>query len=95
MPFSGIVEVCLSLIVANIPVIITAAIDIVGQPEPGVTAEFSTIFWLGTNGTVQLQTVGQRHPHDVALPPAESAGDLEPASNSQKFQSYSYDTASS
>ncbi|KAF7358622.1 hypothetical protein MSAN_01200900 [Mycena sanguinolenta] len=84
MPFSGIVEACLSLIVANIPVIITATIDILGQPEPGVTAEFSTIFWLGTNGTVQLQTVGQHRPHDVTLPPAESTGDLESSSNSQK-----------
>ncbi|KAJ6473828.1 hypothetical protein C8R45DRAFT_835143 [Mycena sanguinolenta] len=76
--FSGIVECCLSLIVANIPVIITTTMGIVGQPEPGATAEFSSIFWLGTNGTVQLQTVGQPHPHDVTLPPAESTGDLDP-----------------
>ncbi|KAF7358625.1 hypothetical protein MSAN_01201200 [Mycena sanguinolenta] len=93
--FTGIVECCLSLIVANIPVIITTTMDIVGQPEPGATAEFSSIFWLGTSGTMQLQTVGQHHPHDVTLPPAESK---EPFSDSQKdltkFQSHPYDTTS-
>ncbi|KAF8192296.1 hypothetical protein K438DRAFT_1829970, partial [Mycena galopus ATCC 62051] len=71
MPFSGIIEGCLGLIVANIPVIITTTIDIVGDPEPGETAEFSTIFWLGRNGTMQLQTLGQEHPHDPALPCTE------------------------
>ncbi|KAJ6473809.1 hypothetical protein C8R45DRAFT_1103490 [Mycena sanguinolenta] len=65
IPFSGVVESCLVLLVANIPVIITTTIDIVGHPEPGETAEFSTIFWLGTNGTLQLQTLGQQHLHDV------------------------------
>ncbi|KAF7328456.1 hypothetical protein MSAN_02482100 [Mycena sanguinolenta] len=97
IPFSGMVEACLSLIVANIPVLITTTIDIVGQPKPGVTAEFSTIFWLGTNNAVQLQTPGQHHTHDVTLPPTESTRD-HPYSNSQKsltnFQSHSYDTAS-
>ncbi|KAF8192399.1 hypothetical protein K438DRAFT_1970198 [Mycena galopus ATCC 62051] len=74
MPFSGIVEGCLGLIVANIPVIITTTIDIVGDPEPGA-AEFSTIFWLGPNSTMQLETVGPQHPHDLALPCAESTPD--------------------
>ncbi|KAJ6492291.1 hypothetical protein C8R45DRAFT_990848 [Mycena sanguinolenta] len=62
MPFSGIVECCLSLVVANIPVIITTTIDIVGQPD---TAEFSTVFWLGTTGTgtAQLQTLAECHSH--------------------------------
>ncbi|KAF7358624.1 hypothetical protein MSAN_01201100 [Mycena sanguinolenta] len=82
--FSSIVECCLSLIVANIPVIITTTMDIVGQPEPGATVEFSSIFWLGTNGTMQLQTVGQHHPHDVTLLPAESTGDQESSFDSQK-----------
>ncbi|KAJ6473813.1 hypothetical protein C8R45DRAFT_1163147 [Mycena sanguinolenta] len=82
--FSSIAECCLSLIVANIPVIITTTMDIVGQPEPGATAEFSSIFWLATNGTVQLQAVGQPRPRDVTLPPAESTGDLDPPFDSQK-----------
>jgi len=72
MPFSGIAECCISLIVANIPVIITTTIDIVGDPEPRETAEFSTIFWPGPNGAMQLQTFGQQYPHDVALSCAES-----------------------
>ncbi|KAF7350835.1 hypothetical protein MSAN_01645400 [Mycena sanguinolenta] len=86
MPFTGIVEACLSLIVASIPVIITTAIDIVDQPKPGVTAEFSTMFWRGTNGTVQSQSVGQ-HPHryDATLRYAENTWDidLEQCSDSQ------------
>ncbi|KAJ6473687.1 hypothetical protein C8R45DRAFT_1162956 [Mycena sanguinolenta] len=82
--FSSIAECCLSLIVANIPVIITTTMDIVGQPESGATAEFSSIFWLGTNGTVQLQAVGQSRPHDVTLPPAESTRGLDLPSDSQK-----------
>ncbi|KAJ6473790.1 hypothetical protein C8R45DRAFT_907538 [Mycena sanguinolenta] len=65
IPFSGVVECCLSLIVANIPVIIATTIDIVGHPEPGETGQFSTIFWLGTNGT--LQAVGQQHPRDPCV----------------------------
>ncbi|KAJ6473819.1 hypothetical protein C8R45DRAFT_404995 [Mycena sanguinolenta] len=82
--FSSIAECCLSLIVANIPVIITTTMDIVGQPEPGATAEFSSIFWLGTNATMQLQTIAQLHPHDGTPPPAESTGDLDLPFDSQK-----------
>ncbi|KAJ7795417.1 hypothetical protein B0H14DRAFT_2532344 [Mycena olivaceomarginata] len=63
IPFSGVIEGCLSLIVANIPVIITTTIDIVGQPLHGETAKFSTIFWLGNAETaaagIQLQTIGE------------------------------------
>ncbi|KAJ6503755.1 hypothetical protein C8R45DRAFT_1091532 [Mycena sanguinolenta] len=84
MPFSGIVECCISLIVANIPVIITTTIDIVGDPEPRETAEFSTIFWPGPNGAMQLQTFGQQHPHDVTLSCAESTPDM--SSESLKSQ---------
>jgi hypothetical protein len=58
----SVIQGCLSLIVANIPVIITTTIDIVGQPSDGETAKFSTIFWLGnaeTTATMQLQTIGE------------------------------------
>ncbi|KAJ6473829.1 hypothetical protein C8R45DRAFT_1011932 [Mycena sanguinolenta] len=59
MPFSGVVEGCVGLLVANVPVIVTTTIDVVGHPEPGETAEFSSIFWPGTKGTMQLQTLRQ------------------------------------
>ncbi|KAJ6473793.1 hypothetical protein C8R45DRAFT_1163107 [Mycena sanguinolenta] len=80
IPFSGVVESCLVLLVANIPVIITTTIDIAGHPEPGQSAEFSTIFWLGMNGTPQLQTVVQQHPQDVALPLPNRTPDMSSAS---------------
>ncbi|KAF7358665.1 hypothetical protein MSAN_01205500 [Mycena sanguinolenta] len=77
MPFSGIVEGCLSLVVANIPVIVTTTIDIVGQPE---TAEFSTVFWLGTTGTgagtAQLQSLAERHSHGGRLSDTDTSGDM-------------------
>ncbi|KAJ6473836.1 hypothetical protein C8R45DRAFT_935952 [Mycena sanguinolenta] len=67
---------CLSSIVANIPVIVTTTIDVVGHPEYRETAEFSSIFWPGTNGTLQLQTVGQQHPQDMALPAPNRTPDM-------------------
>jgi hypothetical protein len=58
----SVIQGCLSLIVANIPVTITTTIDIVGQPLHGETAKFSTIFWLGnteTTAAMQLQTIDE------------------------------------
>ncbi|KAJ6473706.1 hypothetical protein C8R45DRAFT_835236, partial [Mycena sanguinolenta] len=80
LPFSGIVEGCVGLIVANIPVIVTTTIDVVGHPELGETPEFSSIFWPGTNGTIQLQTVGQPQPRDGPPSCAESTPDISPES---------------
>ncbi|KAJ7205100.1 hypothetical protein B0H12DRAFT_1160677 [Mycena haematopus] len=82
IPFSGIAEGCLSLIVANIPVIITTTIDIVGQPDSRETAEFSTIFWLGntdTTGTMELEIIGEVYLDARTLP---CRGDM---SSKEKF----------
>jgi len=47
----AIVEDCLSLIVANIPVVVTSMVDIVGDtddPQSSRTHPFSSMFWEGT-----------------------------------------------
>ncbi|KAF7362716.1 hypothetical protein MVEN_00620900 [Mycena venus] len=76
---SAIVEGCLSLIVANIPVIVTTTIDIVGDQEDQVqTAQFSTIFWSSeaqTTGTMQLHTIGEERPDAVKLSYAKTTQD--------------------
>ncbi|KAJ7219892.1 hypothetical protein B0H12DRAFT_1270605 [Mycena haematopus] len=80
--FSGLVEGFLSLVVANIPVIITTTVDIVGQPDHRGTAVFSTIFWLGnteTSGTMQLQIIGEDRPNAGML---SHTGDI---SSEKKF----------
>ncbi|KAJ6569764.1 hypothetical protein DFH09DRAFT_1080489 [Mycena vulgaris] len=62
---SGIVEGCLSLIVANIPVIITSTIDIVGEQDHVRTAQFSTIFWFSearTTEAMDLNIIGEVPP---------------------------------
>ncbi|KAJ7186981.1 hypothetical protein C8R46DRAFT_282393 [Mycena filopes] len=60
---SALVEDCLSLIVANLPVLVTTMIDIVGEPErdPARTP-FSTLMWFSAahsvhSGEVPLYTI--------------------------------------
>ncbi|KAF7362718.1 hypothetical protein MVEN_00621100 [Mycena venus] len=76
---AAMVEGCLSLIVANIPVIITTTIDIVGDQEDQVrTVQFSTIFWSSeaqTTGTMQLHTIGEERPDAVKLSYAKTTED--------------------
>ncbi|KAF7342298.1 hypothetical protein MVEN_01818000 [Mycena venus] len=46
---SAVVEDCISLIVANIPVVVTSVVDIAGdteEPRNSRTRRFSTVFWL-------------------------------------------------
>ncbi|KAJ7922282.1 hypothetical protein B0H13DRAFT_1509828, partial [Mycena leptocephala] len=53
---SAIVEDCLSLIVANIPVVITTMIDIVGEPDQvqtGKSVQLTSVFWFS-----EAQTTG-------------------------------------
>ncbi|KAJ7847070.1 hypothetical protein B0H13DRAFT_2285643 [Mycena leptocephala] len=62
---SAIVEIqaCLSLIVANIPVIITTTIDIVGEPDQaqiGKSVQLTSVFWFTeaqTTGAIELHTI--------------------------------------
>ncbi|KAJ7922315.1 hypothetical protein B0H13DRAFT_1707824 [Mycena leptocephala] len=62
---SAIVEDCLSLIVANIPVIITTTIDIVGEPDQaqtGKSVQLTSVFWFSeaqTTGTMELHTIAE------------------------------------
>ncbi|KAJ6586003.1 hypothetical protein B0H19DRAFT_925285, partial [Mycena capillaripes] len=68
IPISGIVEGCVSLIVANIPVIIVTTIDIVGEKDHVRTARFSTIFWFSearTTEAMDLNTIGEEPPDDA------------------------------
>ncbi|KAF7342309.1 hypothetical protein MVEN_01819300 [Mycena venus] len=50
---STVVEDCMSLIVANIPVVVTSMVHIVGDTEEPshTTRQFSTVFWLGESVT--------------------------------------------
>ncbi|KAF7342290.1 hypothetical protein MVEN_01817200 [Mycena venus] len=46
---SAVVEDCISLIVANIPVVVTSMVNIAGdteEPRNSRTRRFSTVFWL-------------------------------------------------
>jgi hypothetical protein len=58
----------LSLIVANIPVVITTTIDIVGEPDHaqnGKTVQFSSIFWFSeaqTTGAMELHAIAEESP---------------------------------
>ncbi|KAJ7922283.1 hypothetical protein B0H13DRAFT_2267548 [Mycena leptocephala] len=62
---SAIVEIqdCLSLIVANIPVVITTTIDIVGEPgqdQIGKSVQLTSVFWFSegrTTGAMELHTI--------------------------------------
>ncbi|KAJ6559750.1 hypothetical protein B0H19DRAFT_1145734 [Mycena capillaripes] len=80
IPFSGILEGCLSLVVANIPVIITTMIDIIGESDSGQTANFSTIFWLSearmTATGMPMHTVGEEHVDAGTLSYVKSAEDM-------------------
>ncbi|KAJ7753174.1 hypothetical protein B0H16DRAFT_1544698 [Mycena metata] len=68
---SAIVEACLSLIVANIPVVITTTIDVVGEPDHaqnGETVQFSSIFWFSEaqqTGAMELHTIAKESPDAV------------------------------
>ncbi|KAJ7922313.1 hypothetical protein B0H13DRAFT_1707819 [Mycena leptocephala] len=59
---SAIVEGCVSLIVANIPVIITTTIDIVGQAQTGKSVQLTSVFWFReaqTTGAIELHTIAE------------------------------------
>ncbi|KAJ7847068.1 hypothetical protein B0H13DRAFT_2362622 [Mycena leptocephala] len=59
---SAIVQDCLSLIVANIPVIITTTIDIVGQAQTGKSVQLTSVFWFSegrTTGAMELHTIAE------------------------------------
>ncbi|KAJ7922281.1 hypothetical protein B0H13DRAFT_1865867 [Mycena leptocephala] len=62
---SAMVEDCLSLIVANIPVVITTTIDIVGEPDQvqtGKSAPLTSVFWFRdaqTTGAMELHTIAE------------------------------------
>jgi hypothetical protein len=59
----------LSLIVANIPVVITTTIDIVGKPDQvqtGKSVQFTSIFWFS-----EAQTTGAMELHTIAEDPAK------------------------
>ncbi|KAJ7847067.1 hypothetical protein B0H13DRAFT_1907441 [Mycena leptocephala] len=70
---SAIVEIqdCLSLVVANIPVVITTTIDIVGEPhqvQTGKSVQLTSVFWFSeaqTTGAIELHTIAE----DPAKPP--------------------------
>jgi hypothetical protein len=52
----------LSLIVANIPVIITTTIDIVGQAQTGKSVQLTSVFWFReaqTTGAIELHTIAE------------------------------------
>jgi hypothetical protein len=63
----------LSLIVANIPVVVTTTIDIVGEPDHaqnGKTVQFSSIFWFSeaqTTGAIELHTIAEESPDTTKL----------------------------
>ncbi|KAJ6480052.1 hypothetical protein DFH09DRAFT_1214764 [Mycena vulgaris] len=76
---SGIVEGCLSLIVANIPVIITSTMDIVGEQDRVPTAQFSTIFWFSearTTETMDLNIIGGGPPAGAKFAYATTTEDM-------------------
>jgi hypothetical protein len=59
----------LSLIVANIPVIITTTIDIVGEPDQaqtGKSVQLTSVFWF-----TEAQTTGAIELHTIAEDPAK------------------------
>ncbi|KAF8211128.1 hypothetical protein K438DRAFT_1959312 [Mycena galopus ATCC 62051] len=69
---SALVEDCLSLIVANFPVIVTTMIDIVGdtdQAHASRTTSFSTMFWYTDTGTNRrgVLTAGAIESVDLSL----------------------------
>ncbi|KAJ6587926.1 hypothetical protein B0H19DRAFT_1012740 [Mycena capillaripes] len=81
---SGVVEGCLSLIVANIPVVVTTTIDIVGNADHGhgrtsQTGRFSTVFWVReaqtTAGVVELHAIGAEGTEDTKLAYLKSSKD--------------------
>jgi hypothetical protein len=55
----------LSLIVANIPVVITTMIDIVGEPDQvqtGKSVQLTSVFWFNeaqTTGAMELHTIAE------------------------------------
>jgi hypothetical protein len=55
----------LSLIVANIPVVITTTIDIVGEPDQaqtGRSVQLTSVFWFSeahTTGAIELHTIAE------------------------------------
>jgi hypothetical protein len=54
------IQICISLIVANIPVIVTTMVDIVGdkdQPRTSETPPFSSIFWYRESVTTTTRHV--------------------------------------
>ncbi|KAJ6534973.1 hypothetical protein B0H19DRAFT_964045, partial [Mycena capillaripes] len=76
IPISEVVEACLSLIVANIPVVITTTIDIVGDADHGQgrtsqTGRFSTVVWVSetetTAGVVELHAIGAQGAENANL----------------------------
>jgi hypothetical protein len=68
----------LSLIVANIPVVITTTIDIVGEDpaQDGKTVQFSTIFWFSSaqiTKTMELHTIAEECPDPAKRSYAKTA----------------------
>ncbi|KAJ7922316.1 hypothetical protein B0H13DRAFT_125073 [Mycena leptocephala] len=66
---SAIVEGCVSLIVANIPVVITTTIDIVGEPDQaqtGKSVQLTSVLWFS-----EAQTTGAMELHIIAEDPAK------------------------
>jgi hypothetical protein len=63
----------LSLIVANIPVIITTTIDIVGEPhqvQTGKSVQLTSVFWFSeaqTTGAMELHTIAEECPEPAKL----------------------------
>ncbi|KAJ7894241.1 hypothetical protein B0H14DRAFT_2334485, partial [Mycena olivaceomarginata] len=80
---SRLVEDCLSLFVANLPVIITTTIDIVGEQDriqTRPTTQFTSIFWSAetqtTRDAIELHVVGEDGPVDGPLSCAKIPNDV-------------------
>ncbi|KAJ7304822.1 hypothetical protein DFH08DRAFT_1055195 [Mycena albidolilacea] len=80
---SRLVENCLSLFVANLPVIITTTIDIVGEQDriqTRPTTQFTSIFWSAetqtTRDAIELHMIGEDGPVDGPLSCAKIPNDV-------------------
>ncbi|KAJ6534960.1 hypothetical protein B0H19DRAFT_1038928 [Mycena capillaripes] len=87
---STLVEDCLGLFVANIPVMITTTIDIVGDADRSQTrrtARFTTIFWPGESQTTteetELYTIREEGP-DGPISCAKATDDPPPCATAEK-----------
>ncbi|KAJ6580887.1 hypothetical protein B0H19DRAFT_1251167 [Mycena capillaripes] len=78
---SAVTEDCVSLIVANIPVVVTTMVDIVGEGDQvgtSQTARFTSMFWFSeaetTAGAMELQAITEESP-EARLAYAKSTPD--------------------